>query len=142
MTFAYRAALFAIAGVFLCGMATAPSLAALDMFIGARQIVKDQPISDCNAKARRALNAVLQDAEEIGSGDTGEWKATGVPDASGHASSAAAVHCYPLGADYLVTFTCAVQVQPNADTASSLCAKLTAAFGTKAAASILTVRAR
>ena len=128
-TFRCRVALFGVALVLIVGMAPVAAPAALDMVVGARQVVKTEPVSACNTKARDALNAVLQGAVEVGSGDTGEWKAYGAPDASGHSSAAAAIHCYPLDTGYLVTFTCAVQVPPNSDTASALCAKLTAAFG-------------
>lgn len=109
---------------------TAP--AALDMFVGARTVVKNEPLSACNAKAKTALNAVLENALEAD--DTGQWQAYGTLDSSGHSSAAAAVHCYPLGDGYLVTFTCAVQAPPNPDTASALCEKLSAAFEAKAAA--------
>jgi hypothetical protein len=114
------------------GLTGARAPAALDMFDGARQVVK-QPVSACNSGAKSALNSVLQGASEIGSGDTGEWKAYGPPDASGNSFAAAAIHCYPLTDDsYLVTFTCAAQVPPNADTANALCTKITAAFGSGA----------
>lgn len=110
-------------------MVPSPSSAALDMVVGARQIVKNEPLSACNTKAKNALNTLLQDAAEVGGGDTGEWKAYGKYDASGYASAAAAIHCYPVDTGYVVTFTCAVQMPPSADTAASLCDKLTAAFG-------------
>jgi hypothetical protein len=100
------------------------------MYVGARQVVKNQPVSACNSSAKNALNSVLQGAAEIGTGDTGEWKAYGPPDSSGNSFAAAAIHCYPLDeSGYVVTFTCAAQVPPNADTANALCSKLTAAFG-------------
>lgn len=117
--------------------ATMPSRssAALDMVVGARQVVKNEPVSACNTKAKNTLNSLLQDAGEVGGGDTGEWKAYGKYDASGYASAAAAIHCYPVDTGYVVTFTCAVQVPPSADTAASLCDKLSAAFaGGRAAA--------
>jgi hypothetical protein len=118
-----------VAGVSLAlGVTGAPAPAALDTFVGARKVVKTGPVSSCNAKAKSALNAVLQGASEVGSGDTGEWKAYGAPDSSGNSFAAAAVHCYPIDSGYLVTFTCAAQVPPNADSASALCGKLAAAF--------------
>jgi hypothetical protein len=111
--------------------------AAIDMAVGARKVVKNEPVSDCNAKAKNALNAVFQDASEIGSGDTGEWKAYGAADASGHPSSAAAIHCYPIDSGYVVTFTCAAQVPPSPNTAGALCAKLSEAFGGGKASAIV-----
>lgn len=105
--------------------------AALDMAVGARKIVRNEPVSSCNAKAKSALDAVLTNAVEVGSGDTGEWKAYATPDSSGNSFAAAAIHCYPLDnvSGYLVTFTCAAQTPPNADTASAICDKIAGAFG-------------
>lgn len=128
-TFFNRAAVLAVGFTLAFGAARATAPAALDVYVGARKVVKNQPLSACNAGAKSALNTVLQNAAEVG--DTGEWKAYGAADASGNAFSAAAVHCYPLDdvEGYLVTFTCAVQAPPNPDTASALCGKLTDAFG-------------
>jgi hypothetical protein len=129
-TFRTRVTLLGIGFAVFFGVAGAPAPAALDMFVGARNVVKNEPVSSCNAKAKDALNAVLTNAAEIGTGDTGEWKAVGTPDASGNSFAAAAIHCYPLdGVGYFVTFTCAAQTPPNPDTASAICEKLTAAFG-------------
>jgi hypothetical protein len=130
-TFVCRVAPLTVGLTLVLNMAPAASHAALDMVVGARQVVKNEPVSACNSKARDALNSVLTDAAEVGAGDTGEWKAYSAPDASGHSSAAAAIHCYPLDdvSGYLVTFTCAAQVPPNADSAAVLCTKLTQAFG-------------
>jgi hypothetical protein len=123
-----RAAASAVCLVLAFGLAGTSAPAALDLIVGDQKVVKDQPLSSCNAKAKDALNAVLQNASEVD--DTGEWKATGTADASGNSFSAAAVHCYPLDDNsYLVTFTCAAQAPPNPDTASAICTKLSAAFG-------------
>jgi hypothetical protein len=124
-----RAALLAIGCALAITAATLPARAALDLAVGARKVVKNQPVSSCNSSAKSALNSVLADAAEVGSGDTGEWRAYGAPDSSGHSSAAAAVHCYPLDDGYVVTFTCAVETPPNADAASALCTKLATAFG-------------
>ncbi|MGC1381877.1 MAG: hypothetical protein WA814_12745 [Candidatus Baltobacteraceae bacterium] len=104
-----------------------PAPAAIDMYVGARTVVQNQPVSSCSLKAKTALNAVLQDAVEAG--ETNQWQAYGPPDSSGHASAGAAIHCYPLDNGYVVTFTCAVETPPNTGSASDLCAKLTTAFG-------------
>ncbi len=126
--FRRRLAASAVFTALAFGLAETSAPAALDLNVGAQQVVKGQPLSSCNAKAKDALNAVLQNASEVD--DTGEWKATGTPDASGNSFAAAAIHCYPLDDNsYVVTFTCAAQVPPNPDTASAICAKVTAAFG-------------
>lgn len=123
-----RAALFAAGCALALGAATLPAPAALDLAVGARRVVKNQPVSSCNAAAKSALNSVLADAAEVGSGDTGEWRAYGPPDSAGHSSAAAAVHCYPLDDGFVVTFTCAVETPPSTDTASALCSKLATGF--------------
>ncbi len=131
--FRRRIAVLAIGFVVAFMSVGARAPASLDVVVGARQVVKNQPVSACNASAKIALNSVFQSGAEVGSGDTGEWKALGPADSSGNSFAAAAVHCYPLdNGGYLVTFTCAAQVPPIADSASGLCAKLTAAFGTGA----------
>jgi len=124
-----RLALLAAGCALAIGTSTLAAPAALDMAVGARKIVKSQPVSSCNAAAKNALNSVLQDASEVGSGDTGEWRANGAPDSAGHSAAAAAVHCYPLDDGYVVTFTCAVQTPDSTDSASALCTKLATAFG-------------
>jgi len=140
-TIARRAALFSAACAVAFGATTTTSRAALDFAVGARTVVKGEPVSNCNAQARKTLDAVLQDAAEVGSGDTGEWRAYAAPDASGHSSAVAAIHCYPLDDGYLATFTCAVQVPPNPDSAIALCTKLATAFGSKTEALASPVRA-
>jgi hypothetical protein len=126
--FCRRASASAVCVVFVFGLAGTSAPAALDMVVGAQTVVKGQPLSSCNAKAKDALNTALQNASEVD--DTGEWKASGAPDASGNSFAAAAVHCYPLDDNsYVVTFTCAAQVPPNPDTANAICTKVTAAFG-------------
>ena len=127
-TFCNRLLVLAVGVALAVGASTTRAPAALDVYVGARKVVKGQPVSACNAGAATALNAVLQNATEMGTGDTGEWKALGAPDSSGNSFAAAAIHCYPLDDGYLVTFTCAAQVPPNADSASAICDKVTAAF--------------
>ena len=124
----YRTAvLVAVAGIAAASLpAKAP--AALDMYVGLRKVVSGQPVSACDSAARTALTAVLQAAGELGTG-TGEWEAYATPDTANGSTRAAAIHCYPLGDSYLVTFTCAVQSPPSTDSASALCEKLVTAFG-------------
>lgn len=110
-------------------LVTAAAPAAVDMTVGTREVVQNHPLSDCSSRAKNALSSVLQNAAEAGVG-TGQWLAYGPADASGASTSAAAIHCFPLDKGYVVTFTCAVQTPPNADTASALCTKITGAFGT------------
>jgi hypothetical protein len=124
-----RAALLAAGCALALGAATLPARAALDLAVGARKVVKSQPVSACNASAKSALTSLFGDADEMGSGDTGEWRAYGLRDTSNLPAAAAAVHCYPLDGGYVVTFTCAVQVPPSPDTASALCDKLASSFG-------------
>jgi hypothetical protein len=98
------------------------------MYIGARNVVKDGTIGECDSKASHALTAVLGRSGEIG--DTHEWEATGVADAAGSSFAAAAVHCFPLdGGGYVVTFTCAAQTPPAPETASVICGQLADRFG-------------
>ena len=128
-TFLRRAAAPIAACALVMGLTGAPAPAALDMALGSQRVVKGA-IGACNAKAKQALNSVLQNALEIGTGDTGEWKAYAAPDSSGNSFAAAAIHCYPIDdATYLVTFTCATQTPPSPDTASALCDKVSGAFG-------------
>lgn len=138
-TFDCRLTLLIAAFACALGASSAPAPAALDMYVGARTVVPNEPVADCSAKAKNALNAVLQNAFEAGEG-TGQWLAYGPPDYSGHANATAAIHCYPVDNGYVVTFTCAVDVPPNPDSASALCAKLTAAFGGKTAALVPAAR--
>ena len=102
-----------------------PARAEILIVIGDSMTVTSAPIADCNAKAKTALNSVLQSAGDNGSG---VWLAYGPADSSGHASASAAIHCFPLDNGYNVSFTCAVEVPPNPDTADALCKKLIAAF--------------
>jgi hypothetical protein len=127
-TFA-RGAVIAAGFALTVGLAGRPAPAALDMVIGDRTVVKNEPLSSCNAKAQGALDSVLGKAAEYG--DTGNWEGYGATDSSGNSFAAAAIHCYPLDAvsGYLVTFTCAAQTPPATETASVICTKLAAAFG-------------
>lgn len=116
------------AGLTLALTATAAHApAALDMSLGERRVVTGQSIAACNAAAKAALNGVLNSAIEIGN-NTGEWE--GLEPASGPdgTTATAAIHCFPLGSGYVVTFTCSTQVPPNPDSANALCSKLSAAF--------------
>ncbi|MBV9027823.1 MAG: hypothetical protein JO311_04350 [Candidatus Eremiobacteraeota bacterium] len=130
MTRSFHARIGAVATAFFLTAVTVPAVshAALELAVGARQVVKNEPVSACNTKARTALNSVFLNAGEVGAGDTGEWKAFGAVDSEGHSFSAGAIHCYPLDDSYLVTFTCAAQSPPSPDTAAALCTKLEAAF--------------
>ncbi|HLY02813.1 MAG TPA: hypothetical protein VKR56_10020 [Candidatus Cybelea sp.] len=122
-----RVALLAVGLIAALGSLSTRAPAALDMNVGVSKVVQSQPVSACNSSAKIALNAVLQNAIEIG-GDTGEWLAFAAPDSANGSTAAATIHCYPLASAYLVTFTCAAQVPPSTDSAAALCTKLTAAF--------------
>jgi hypothetical protein len=110
-------------------LAGRPAAAALDTVIGAQDVVKNEPLSSCNTKARSALGSALGKVYEMG--DTGQWEGIGAIDAAGNSFAAAAIHCYPIDdvTGYLVTFTCATQSPPATESASVLCGKLAAAFG-------------
>ena len=136
-SFRLRLASFAVAFSVSAALLTATAPAEIEMVVGARTTVANAPVSDCSAKAKTALNAVLQNAFEAGDG-TGQWLAYGPLDSSGHSSATAAIHCYPVDTGYYVTFTCAVEVPPNPDTATNLCAKLAAAFPAQKTASATT----
>ncbi|HVA32619.1 MAG TPA: hypothetical protein VNG31_00635 [Candidatus Baltobacteraceae bacterium] len=133
-TFRYRPAIVigVLIGAVVASTASAP--AEVDMVVGARHLVANAPLADCSTKAKAALNSVLINAFETGTG-TGEWLGYGPPDANGHATAAAAIHCYPIDTGYVVTITCAVQLPPNPITAADLCAKLDTALGATTAAS-------
>jgi hypothetical protein len=110
------------------GVSGRPARAALDLYIGPRTVVKNEPVSSCDSKAGRALISVLGKSAEIG--DTHEWEAMGAVDTAGSSFAAAAVHCYPLdGSGYVVTFTCAAQSPPAPETASVICSQLADKFG-------------
>lgn len=122
--FAVLAATFALA----FGIAGRPARAALDVSVGARNVVKSAPLGECDGNASRALVSVLGKSAEIG--DTHEWVAIGAVDTAGSSFAAAAVHCYPLdGGGYVVTFTCAAQTPPAPETASVICSQLADKFG-------------
>jgi hypothetical protein len=124
-----RSAMLALGLGVAFGLAGRPAPAALDMVIGARNVVKNEPLSSCNKKAQSALISVLGKAAEYG--DTGDWEGYGAIDSSGNSFAAAAVHCYPLDEinGYVVTFTCAAQTPPAVETADVICQKLATAFG-------------
>ena len=125
----FRIVAFALGLTLAFGAARASAPAALDVVVGDKTVVKNQPLSSCNSKASAALGSVLGKVFEAG--DTNQWEGMGATDASGNSFAAAAIHCYPLDnvAGYLVTFTCASQSPPATEAASVICSKLSAAFG-------------
>lgn len=118
------------------GLTPVAARAALDMADGSRKVVDNEPRSACNSRAAAALQVVLGGAAQVGE-DSGEWEAYGPPGVNVGPAAAAAVHCYPVGAGYLVTFTCAVELPYNPDPASVLCTKLEAAFDAAKTAAIV-----
>lgn len=127
--FPTRAVIFAVGLALAFGLAGRPAPAALDVVVGSRNVVKNEPLSSCNNKASKALISVLGRAAEYG--DTGSWLGSGEADTSGNSFAAGAIHCYPLDAinGYVVTFTCAAQTPPSTETASVICDQLATAFG-------------
>ncbi|HEX8806407.1 MAG TPA: hypothetical protein VF741_05635 [Candidatus Aquilonibacter sp.] len=123
---------FAAALALFVAFAGAAADATLDTVVAQHIAVPDKPATDCVARARTALNAVLQNANETDPG-SGEW--VGVAQVSGSIAAAAVVECHPVDAGgYLASFTCSVETPTYSDTASGLCDKLTAAFNTAAPA--------
>lgn len=121
----YRGALVLGAFALNIALASSPASAALDMVIGPQASVTAKPFTDCSARAKNALTAVMQSATEAGSG-SGHW--VGVQRLDGSVAATGVIECHPVDAGYRASFTCAVQVPPNPDTASALCAKLSSAF--------------
>ena len=121
--FRAAAAIAAAACTFFAG--TAPARAALDMVVAPQSAVANKPFSDCSARAKNALTAVMQSAVEAGTG-SGNW--VGIHRIDGSVSASAVVECHPVDTGYVASFTCAVQVPPNADTANALCTKIGTAF--------------
>lgn len=127
-TICMRLAVLAATLALAFGVAGRPALAALDMYVGARTVVRNAPVSECDSKASRALISVLGRSAEVS--DTHEWEGTGAVDTAGSSFAAAAVHCYPLeGGGYVVTFTCAAQTPPAPEAASVICNQLADNFG-------------
>lgn len=127
-TFCTRLAVTVVGFALVFGLAGSPAQAALDVVVGARNVVPNAPVSSCDSKASQALISVLGRAAEIG--DTHEWKGAGAVDAAGSSFAVAAVHCYPLdGTGYVVTFTCAAQAPPAPENATVICSQLAENFG-------------
>lgn len=130
-------AVFALMLAFNVSLFTTAASAALDFSTGIRKVVQEGPISDCNAKAKAALEASLVNPGETQAG-TGQWIAYGPPDAQGLSSAAAAIHCFPVDNGYVVTFTCAIEYPPSVFRASELCKRLSASFSGREAAALPT----
>ncbi len=128
----YRFRVACAAAALACGLAltNAPARANLDTVIAQRVVVPTGTPAECSARAKDALTTVMNSAFEAGKG-SGQW--IGVTRVGGSASAAAVLECHPLDSGYVASFTCSVQVPPNPDTASTLCGKLTAAFGASTA---------
>jgi hypothetical protein len=126
-TLAYRVCAIALGFSLAAGLSGTSAQAALDVVVGARNVVNNEPVSACDTKASQALTSVLGKAAEIG--DTHEWTGAGAVDTAGNSFAAAAVHCYPLdGTGYVVTFTCAAQAPPAPETATVICSQLADSF--------------
>ncbi len=121
----YRGALLIGAFALNIGLASLPASAALDTVVAQQAVVPNKPFSDCSTRAKNALNSVMQNAVEAGTG-SGHW--VGVQRVEGSVAASAVIECHPDGGGYRAGFTCAVQVPPNPDTANALCTKLTTAF--------------
>ncbi len=127
----YRIACSAVTFALSALLVSAPAGATLDTVIGQRSVVPGKPFSECSARAKSALTAVMQNATEAGDG-SGHW--FGSSSIGSSIAAVAVVECHQLDNGYAVSFTCSTQVPPNPDSASALCGKLTAAFGSTTAA--------
>ncbi len=116
----------------------AAASASVDMATGIRYVINNATIDDCNRKAEAALNAYLQGVSEASPGSN-EWIAYGpTADRGQDTSASAAVHCYPVGNGYVVTFDCSVQLPNNPYDASSLCLDIAHTFAGKAVTPLAT----
>lgn len=113
-----------------------PARAGVDLNTGIRYVYNLGTVADCSAKAKTALEAYLQNANEKTPG-SGEWLAYGKP-SGGQNTAAAVVQCAPAGKGYVVTFTCAVQLPGNAYDASSLCLNIAHSFSGKTVTTLAT----
>ena len=108
------------AAIFLGSLAHTAAIASVDLSAGIRYVSQTGSLSDCSAKAKAALEIYLPGATESSPG-SGEWFSVGQNLATGAASSAATVRCYPLAKGYIATFVCAVQQPTNPYGAYPLC---------------------
>jgi len=121
---ARRFAIFLVSVLFLT-VSMAP--AAVDFATGIRHVVASGTLDDCNAKAKAALEAYLENANEP---TPGEWIATGPvgPNMSPDITSAGTIHCYAHAGGYIVSFSCMVEAPNNPYSARALCEDLAANF--------------
>ena len=115
-----RGRLFAIFFALAILVTGALSPAAVDLSTGLRYAIPTGTMDECGAKAKAALDAYLQNANES---SPGEWIATGPVVQVGRpdTTAAATVHCYPNGKGYVVTFSCTVETPNNPYDANALC---------------------
>lgn len=110
------AAALAIAILFTSALAPA----AVDLSTGLRYVIPTGTLDECNAKAKTALDAYLQNATQTSPNDwvaTGPLGQVGQPDTT----ASATVHCYAYQNGYVVTFSCFVETPNNPYDASALC---------------------
>ncbi len=133
-TFASRIAVFAVALALAMGSSAFAATGALDVSAGLRHLEPSGSIDDCNAKAKTALNANLENAASGG----GASLAYGPRDSSGRASAGAVINCYPVGNGYVANFSCSVVVPPSLFSADDLCKRIYATFIGKETAPLAT----
>jgi hypothetical protein len=127
MTSRWTLPCFAAAFVVAMLAAGVPARAGLDVVVGARSVVQNKPVSDCSDRARNALDTVLHNALEAGTG-SGQWLGAERLTASSEPSAEAVIECHAVGNGYAASFTCASEVPPSPNTATALCDKLSSAF--------------
>src|SRR5579875_1529518 len=98
------AAAVAIVALLASG-ANAP--AAIALSVGIRLVMPNVSADVCSTKAKAALSSTLTTVGETAPG-TAIWFGYGPTDSTGHAGSAAVIHCFAFDKGYEVTFTCTV----------------------------------
>ncbi len=116
----FRLGAAAIVAVVALLASTAATPAAVQLSVGIRLVIPNGAIETCSSKAKAALSAELSTVGETSPG-TAIWFGYGATDSEGHATSAAAIHCFPVDKGYEVTFTCTVEQPGSPFNADQLC---------------------
>jgi hypothetical protein len=119
----FRVVAAAIVAAVALFASTANSPAAIVLSVGIRLVIPNAPPNTCSNKAKAALTSTLSTVGETAPG-VGIWIGYGPTDATGHAGSAAVIHCFELDKGYEVTFTCTVDPGDSPYNADALCKAL------------------
>jgi hypothetical protein len=129
----FRLGATAIVAVVALLASTAATPAAVVLSVGIRLVIPNGAVETCSSKAKAALTAELATIGETSPG-TAIWFGYGPTDSGGHATSAAAIHCFPVDKGYEVTFTCTVEQPGSPFSADDLCKGLDDKFQGRTAA--------